>query len=145
MNTITHTTTLTVQECCNCHVLFGMPHEWDTSLRESHAMFYCPAGHGQHYTGKTEAQKLSEKLKEAEQRAIIEKNRLNYSEARLSSTLDQLGATQRSLTGHKAAKTRIKNRIAAGVCPCCNRSFQNVARHMAGQHPTFATKEESNV
>lgn len=43
----------------------------------------------------------------------------------------------------KGQNTRLKNRIAAGVCPCCNRSFQNVARHMAGQHPDFQKHEEN--
>jgi hypothetical protein len=33
--------------------------------------------------------------------------------------------------------TRIKKRVAAGVCPCCNRSFKDLARHMAGQHPDY--------
>jgi hypothetical protein len=23
------------------------------------------------------------------------------------------------------------------VCPCCNRSFQNLRRHMATKHPEF--------
>lgn len=27
---------------------------------------------------------------------------------------------------------------APRVCPCCNRTFQNVARHIAGQHPDYA-------
>lgn len=27
--------------------------------------------------------------------------------------------------------------VGAGVCPCCNRTFKNLARHMAGQHPGF--------
>jgi hypothetical protein len=27
--------------------------------------------------------------------------------------------------------------VANGVCPCCNRTFQNLARHMAGKHPDY--------
>ena len=41
----------------------------------------------------------------------------------------------------KAAKTRLKNRVGKGVCPCCNRSFANLKRHMASQHPEFAGDE----
>jgi hypothetical protein len=33
--------------------------------------------------------------------------------------------------------TRIRNRIAAGVCPCCTRTFKNVARHIKDKHPTY--------
>lgn len=31
----------------------------------------------------------------------------------------------------------MKNRVANGVCPCCNRHFENLERHMKGQHPDF--------
>lgn len=136
MSTQTFTGTLVVQTCCNCGMTFGVESNYDAARREDHKDFYCPAGHPQHYTGKTEAQKLREQL------AASERQR-GWSEARETSLRDQLGATERSLRGHKAAKTRIKNRIAAGVCPCCNRSFQNVARHMAGQHPDFPKHEEN--
>jgi hypothetical protein len=37
------------------------------------------------------------------------------------------------------AKTARKlSRVSAGVCPCCNRTFQNVARHMKTKHPDIA-------
>jgi len=42
---------------------------------------------------------------------------------------------------HRATRgqfTRTKRRIAAGVCPCCRRTFQNLAAHMQGQHPKYA-------
>jgi hypothetical protein len=38
--------------------------------------------------------------------------------------------------------TKLKQRVANGVCPCCHRSFVNLHRHMAGQHPDY-TKEQS--
>lgn len=28
----------------------------------------------------------------------------------------------------------------AGVCPCCSRSFENLQRHIASQHPTFGAE-----
>jgi hypothetical protein len=31
--------------------------------------------------------------------------------------------------------------VKHGVCPCCKRTFENLARHMKGQHPTFAGAE----
>ncbi|GAA3009220.1 hypothetical protein [Microbacterium aurantiacum] len=135
MSTQTFTGQLTVQTCCVCGIAFGVEARYDAARREDHKTFYCSAGHGQSYTGKTEAQKLREQLATAERRR-------GWAEAILTSTRDQLAATERSLRGHKAAKTRIKNRIAAGVCPCCSRTFQNLSRHMAGQHPDFPTTEE---
>jgi len=41
----------------------------------------------------------------------------------------------------KAAKTRLKNRIHNGVCPCCNRTFQNLQKHMKKQHPDYVKSE----
>ena len=42
----------------------------------------------------------------------------------------------------KAAKTRLKNRVASGVCPCCNRTFKQLAAHMSRQHPEFKTGDK---
>jgi hypothetical protein len=41
------------------------------------------------------------------------------------------------LQAHKAALKcrRIEKRVRAGVCPCCNRTFSNLARHMQTKHP----------
>lgn len=36
----------------------------------------------------------------------------------------------------EAAKARRKlKRVQNGVCPCCNRSFWNLERHMKSKHP----------
>lgn len=34
--------------------------------------------------------------------------------------------------------TKTKNRIGKGVCPCCNRTFVELARHIATKHPDYA-------
>jgi hypothetical protein len=39
----------------------------------------------------------------------------------------------------KAAKT--KKRSAAGTCPCCHRTFRQMALHMRSKHPTFKAEE----
>lgn len=46
--------------------------------------------------------------------------------------------TKNHLRAEKAAKTRLKNRIAKGVCPCCTRHFTNLERHMETKHPDYA-------
>ncbi len=35
----------------------------------------------------------------------------------------------------EAKLKRKMNRVSKGVCPCCNRMFSNLARHMASKHP----------
>lgn len=129
MTTQTYTATLDIVECPNCHMDFGITPEFEAARRNDHTRFYCPAGHSMSYGQKTEAEKLRDRLRSAQ--------------AQLTHTQDQVQATEYQRRAQKGQNTRLKNRIAAGVCPCCNRSFQNVARHMAGQHPEFPKHEEN--
>jgi len=46
--------------------------------------------------------------------------------------------TERRLSAQKGVTTRIKNRVANGVCPCCKRSFTDLRRHMETKHPKYA-------
>jgi hypothetical protein len=66
--------------------------------------------------------------------------------ARKNACLDQANAEIRDKTrqviAQKSAKTRIKNRIANGICPCCKRHFANLERHMKNQHGDYANREE---
>jgi hypothetical protein len=45
--------------------------------------------------------------------------------------------TERRLSAQKGATTRAKKRHAAAVCPCCNRSFVQLRRHMENKHPGY--------
>ena len=47
------------------------------------------------------------------------------------------------LRATKGVVTKIRRRVANGVCPCCKRHFVNLKRHMSGQHPEFAGTTES--
>ena len=50
------------------------------------------------------------------------------------------------LSAQKGVTTRLKNRVQKGVCPCCNRYFAQLQRHMTTQHPNFAaTAEETET
>lgn len=60
---------------------------------------------------------------------------------RLVQTKADLRETEARRRGEKAAKTRLRNRIVVGVCPCCNRTFQNLHRHMDKMHPEFKEQE----
>lgn len=111
---------LVTQECCNCHCLFAMSADLERRLRKSREYFYCPAGHAQHFCGESPEQKL--------QRALDAKAReLEVQEAataRAKAERDQVAR----------AHTRMRTRVMNGVCPCCNRSFTNLRRHMADMH-----------
>ena len=113
---------LETEECCNCGILFAMPDYMMKRLQDNGGSFYCPNGHSQHYTE-------------------TDKTRLN----RMRKTLDdQMRETNKAMERAKKAEkevSRLKKRASAGVCPCCNRTFQNLMRHMKSQLPDFAEKK----
>jgi DNA repair exonuclease SbcCD ATPase subunit len=96
--------------------------------------FYCPNGHAQHYTkGETETDKLRR-----------ERDRLKQEQAWYEQQLDAARSEsdfrRRQLSATKGQITKMKKRAANGICPCCNRSFTNLQRHMASQHPGFISE-----
>jgi len=119
---------LVVEECCRCHMFFAMSVDHQRRRREDRKMFYCPDGHELYYTGETEAQRLRREL-ETERRSA------EWVRAERDRAVRQRNAARGQVT-------RIKNRVAAGTCPCCDRKFQDLTRHMALAHPDFVSKDE---
>lgn len=129
---------LWIETCCKCGCRFGMAdsiHAAALQRREQYT-FFCPNGHGQHYTSsETEADKLRR-----------ERDMLKQQQARLVDELRQIGAERdhekRRAAAWKGQTTKIKRRVQHGVCPCCNRTFADLAAHMANKHPDFAQDHE---
>lgn len=112
---------LVVETCCACECRFGITTSLQKRLREGGERFFCPYGHGMSYT-KPENQRLREEL-EAKQKALTEAK-------------CQIAREQAEKAQLEQQFQRHKKRVQNGVCPCCNRSFANLARHMKTKHPT---------
>jgi len=122
LNYVTYVGTLTtVGGCCGCGIEFAAPEEFVKARRRDHQTFYCPAGHAQHFPHKSDVEELKDKLAAVRSQRDQAKKEAEHAEARRR--------------GEKAAKTRLQKRVAAGVCPCCKRSFSQLASHMAAKHP----------
>lgn len=119
-----------VTDCCSCGVEFAIPDRLISQRRMDGKNFYCPNGHSMVFSEPTE-----KKLQRELEAVRAERDRAR---ARATATRDQLDAAERSKSALRGVNTRIRNRIAAGVCPCCSRTFQDLARHMSGQHPDYA-------
>ena len=133
------------QKCIRCKEPFMLHPETDAALQRSGHTFHCPWGHPQVYAqGPTEAEKLRQQLAEAEKRVQTAKQNEAYYEDRLRAETTQREYAQNQARAYKGVATRVKNRVGKGVCPCCNRTFANLHRHMAGQHPTFAADDLPN-
>ena len=130
MATQTYTGTLVVLDCCECHVDFGVERSMYNHLRRSHESFWCPSGHRQWFTGRSDIEQARKDAADALSDAAYWKSREAEARRREESARHRERA-------QKAAKTRLKNRVSKGVCPACNRSFANLANHMSAQHPDF--------
>jgi hypothetical protein len=112
--------------CAVCGIDFAIPDWLKQKRHEDGREFYCPQGHSLTFT-KPEIDKLREKVGRLEAQAIHLE--------------DQRRAAERSASAYKGQVTALRQRVANGVCPCCHRSFTNVARHMANKHPGYADDE----
>jgi hypothetical protein len=125
--TLSYTGTLVVTRCW-CGLSHAIPSDlYEQAKRRKDVVVYCPLGHTWIFRDTDE-------------------ERIKRLDRRLEATRDLLRAEERSHSATRGHLTRAKKRerrVAAGVCPCCNRSFANLARHMAGQHPSYPPKEAS--
>jgi len=113
--------------CYQCGVEFASPAL--EQRRRDGKSFWCPNGHCQCWT-ETESSRLRKEL---------EKTKEYLSSAQVDRDVARNDAKwARATAKGNATKLRnIKERIGRGVCPCCNRTFVQLARHMADKHPKY--------
>lgn len=116
--------------CGECGVPFGLDRDFMQERRKDHRTWYCPNGHSRHYPTENEAEKLRREL------ATVRDTAKWYENAYQNAT-SQNARLERVVSAKKGTITKLKRRAANGVCPCCTRTFGNLARHMATKHPGF--------
>jgi len=131
--TYTYSGTLTLHHCPTCGVSYGLDSDYDRRRQESGEGWTAPCGHTVVYT-KSEVDRLRTELKR-------QKDETDRAWAQARRNFDQKEIERRSHAATKGKVTKLKKRIAAGVCPACTRTFQNLARHMAGQHPEYIDEQ----
>lgn len=114
--------------CGQCGIEFDVP---DHFARECHEKgnaktWYCPNGHQRVFRDSD-----SDKFRRERDQAV---QRLAQAEADARAARQGWEKAERELT-------RQHRRAAAGTCPCCQRTFTNMARHMKTKHPAFITTE----
>jgi predicted nucleotidyltransferase len=97
--------------------------------KKDHASFYCVAcGKPMIYSGESEEEKLRRLFHQEQQAHDQAKARARDAEAR---------AVNLARTA-----MRLRRRAANGVCPCCKRSFKELAAHMKTKHPDYAVAKQ---
>ncbi len=129
MSTVTLSGTYELLACCHagCGVTFGVPKWWEIERRRDHTWWYCPNGHQQHFASKSDL----DRLKAANLRL---ESQLEFQRNRTRDVAVERDEAKRSLTATKGVVTKIKKRVEHGVCIHCNRTFQDLARHMESKH-----------
>jgi len=127
---VVYETKIVIKECITCGVNYGLGTNFVKDRRQDHGSWYCPNGHGHHFPQDNEAEQLRKQVKSLETRERIARDSERFHR-------EQAAHERRSAAATRGHLTRLRKRIAAGVCPCCNRSFENVRRHIEGQHPTW--------
>lgn len=127
METLAFTGTLETTVCCTCGMTYGVPEGFRERRKRDHETFYCPAGHPNYFPQKSDLQLAREERDRARAEAEQQKAEAER-QARRAVSAEQ---SRRVTKGHL---TRIRRRVAAGCCPWCNRTFQNLADHVKSKH-----------
>ena len=100
---------------------------------------YCPNGHEWHLTTGDSA---IDRVRQERDRL---KQQLAYKDDEISRQKQRRERAERSASAYRGQVTKLKNRSKAGLCPCCNRTFQNLRRHMETKHPNMDPAEPLQV
>lgn len=129
-------TTMQVTNCIKCATPFAFAKTlWDRQQNEG-GWHFCPiCGQSQGWDKGTvkeqhdaDLAQLKSELYDANERARRAKQDADH--------------FKKSRDAFKGRVTQLKNRAAAGICPCCNEKFIDLEKHMASVHPEFLEIEE---
>ncbi|MBV6448554.1 hypothetical protein [Nitrosomonas sp.] len=87
---------------------------------------------------RTEINRLRVESRRLHAIGMLQRDQIARLETRNTHLVDQRDAAERSARAYKGQATKIKRRVGRGVCPCCNRHFENLERHMHMVFPLTA-------
>lgn len=128
-------------KCYRCKSDMWMPQsQYETAqAMKSNFTFYCSYGHPQCFVdGESEEQKLRR------ERDILTQ-RIAQRDDEIKRQRELREAAERREAAQKANVTKLKKRASAGVCPCCNRTFLALQKHMTTKHPEYQKDAGVNV
>lgn len=111
----------------DCRMTFAVPTDVDNGYRKTRETFYCPRGHSQGYLGESEVERLKREVAQKQQH-------IDCIETDLRRAREQRDKAEHSTAIVKGQSKALKTRIKNGVCIHCNRSFENLRRHMVTKH-----------
>ena len=129
------TVQLTRMDCDNCGGVFSIVEQFRAEKQRAGGWWYCPyCGSHWHY--------ITNQVEELKKEKARLQSKLERKEAYARDLRQEKEALRKSRAAVQGHLTRQKNRIKHGVCPCCNRTFKDLGRHMKGQHPGYGKKQK---
>jgi predicted RNA-binding Zn-ribbon protein involved in translation (DUF1610 family) len=125
-----------VIRCASCGVAFGFSEHLRVRREETGQDFHCPNGHVQVYRDSELVRARRELKAEQERRQRAETQRMEAERQR--------AIAERKATRARNDLKRTVTRVEAGVCPHCNRTFQQLARHMQNKHKDAHTHADGS-
>lgn len=118
--------------CYHCKSDMWLPYPlYEAAKRSDKITFYCAYGHPQVFAqGESDLEKMRRERDRLLQRTV------QLDEARVEAER-RLATAQNMLNRQGKEMVKARKRAKAGTCPCCHRTFRQMALHMAKQHPEF--------
>jgi hypothetical protein len=127
--TFTETVQLTTINCGSCGGTYAINERYRLQRQEQGGYWHCPYCECSWGYSVSENTKLKKQMEDKERELRAAK-------------CEVLNAQAETYT-ERAAKELVQRklkRVNRGVCHCCQRSFQNLQRHMATKHPKELAK-----
>jgi len=121
---------LTVLDCWKCAAFYALTDEFIARARKDGKGWHCPYCQASTVFTETENDRLRKQLEAQKRETQRQREQADWNRQKAE-------LSERRRRAAKGQVTRIKNRVSHGVCPCCSRTFQNLARHMATKHPGY--------
>jgi len=112
--------------CGSCAVTHALPAIIYDTARLQGGYWHCPNGHSRGWARGENQEELAV--------ARRDRDRLRQENARLA---DESIAEARKRIAAETKLKRYTKRTAAGLCPCCNRSFRQLKAHLKSKHPDY--------
>ncbi len=111
-------------DCCSCKAVYAITNDSQEGYKRTNKSFWCP------YCGRTQAY-LEEHVEKKLERQL-QRERQQHDQTRADR--DRIERSRAAVAGALTKKKRQVERTMNGVCPCCNRHFKNLERHMKSKH-----------
>lgn len=126
-----------VGPCAKCRTPVWLPQALEVAaLASRKIIFYCAYGHPQYFPeGECEVDKMRRERDRARQQVA-------RAEADARAAVASAKQHKQRAAAFKGQVTKLRMRAKAGVCPCCNRQFEDLYRHMTTKHPDMMIEPE---